>query len=250
MRQTLGPRQKASLSESVQRHLNMYTLAASAGAGVFALAQPAAAKIVYTPANRHIGPNHTISLDLNHDGTNDFRFHDTYSTNGNSGGGALKLVPAQAGNHVWAKAGYATALPAGVRIGPARPFAPGARVMARVFFTPSSTPNTRGYGPWQNATNLYLGLKFVIGGETHFGWARLTVKAQSGGVVATLTGYAYETIANRPIIAGKTESADDHDGKSANASPSIPVPASAGLGLLALGSPALAIWRNRQQGLN
>jgi hypothetical protein len=82
--------------------------------------------------------------------------------------------------------------------------------MTRVFFTPSSTPNTRGYCPWRNATNRYLGLRFRIDGKTHFGWARFTIKAQARGVVATLTGYAYETVPNKPIIAGKTKGSDDN----------------------------------------
>jgi hypothetical protein len=42
-------RKPSTLSESLQRHLNAYALAASAaGVGMSALAQPAEAKIVYT----------------------------------------------------------------------------------------------------------------------------------------------------------------------------------------------------------
>jgi hypothetical protein len=40
----------------------------------------------------------------------------------------------------------------------------------------------------------YLGLKFVIKGKTHYGWARLAVSAQRFVVTATLTRYAYETV--------------------------------------------------------
>jgi hypothetical protein len=240
-------RKPANLSESVLHHLNMYALAAgAAGAGMFALAQPAHAKIIYTPAHRPIGPNQTISLDLNHDGIKDFSFRDTYSTNGNSGGGALNLVPAKSANQVWVKGGYAAALAAGVRIGPARLFAPDSKPMARVFFTPSSTPNTRFYGPWQSATNRYLGLRFLIGGKTHFGWARLTVKAQVRGVVATLTGYAYETIPNTPIIAGKTKGSDDSGIGESHAALAAPNSDPVTLGMLALGSPSLSIWRRKE----
>jgi hypothetical protein len=43
----------------------------------------------------------------------------------------------------------------------------------------------------------YLGLKFVILGEVHYGWARLSVtlehQRQFGDVSGTLTGNAYET---------------------------------------------------------
>ncbi len=77
-------------------------------------------------------------------------------------------------------------------------------------------------------TGRYLGLKFQIKGETHYGWARLnvSVRAQGGvNITATLTGYAYETIANKAIIAGKTKGEDESQG--------------ATLGALAAGAAAL-----------
>ena len=63
-------------------------------------------------------------------------------------------------------------------------------------------------GSWVNVTNRYLGFKFKIRGATHYGWARLDVSVTNGTVVGTLTGYAYETIPNKPIIAGKTKGPD------------------------------------------
>jgi hypothetical protein len=49
-----------------------------------------------------------------------------------------------------------------------------------------------------------LGLRFTIVGETHYGWARLSTVS---GIF--LNGYAYETIPNKPIIAGKTHGKDE-----------------------------------------
>lgn len=41
--------------------------------------------------------------------------------------------------------------------------------------------------------------------QRHFGWARLTVNCSGFvNVDATITGYAYETLPNKAIIAGKT----------------------------------------------
>ena len=37
----------------------------------------------------------------------------------------------------------------------------------------------------------------------------MSVKVQGHAITATLTGYAYETIPNKPIIAGKTKVGDD-----------------------------------------
>jgi hypothetical protein len=60
------------LSRSVHHRLNAYCLAATAaGVGLLALAVPAGARIVYTPANMKIPPG-SVPLDLNHDGVVDF----------------------------------------------------------------------------------------------------------------------------------------------------------------------------------
>jgi hypothetical protein len=71
-------RNPSTLSESLQRHLNAYSIAASAaGMGVFATAHPAEAKIVYTPAHVKIGLGgvELYYLDLNHDHVTDFIIH-------------------------------------------------------------------------------------------------------------------------------------------------------------------------------
>jgi hypothetical protein len=105
--------------------------------------------------------------------------------------------------------GHAAAFPPGARIGPEPEYG---ALMARVgIFT-----NSRTYqGAWANGgkgvKDRYLGLKFAINGKTHYGWARLNVKVGYSNEVyinAVLTGYAYETVANKPIITGKTKGAD------------------------------------------
>ncbi|HEV2380244.1 MAG TPA: hypothetical protein VG206_10670 [Terriglobia bacterium] len=64
-------------------------------------------------------------------------------------------------------------------------------------------------GNWIHVVNRFLGLKFQINGETHFGWARLSVKlALTKPVQALLSGYAYETEPNTPIIAGQEHGQD------------------------------------------
>jgi hypothetical protein len=62
----------ARLGASLDKNLMSYAMAAgAAGVGLLALAQPADAKIVYTPAHRNIGAK--TFIDLNHDGINDFK---------------------------------------------------------------------------------------------------------------------------------------------------------------------------------
>jgi hypothetical protein len=83
-------------------------------------------------------------------------------------------------------------------------------------------------GSWINVNDRYLGVKFTINGETHYGWARLSVQAVPPiTFTATLTGYAYETIRNKSISAGQTKETDDSS-EAANAT-------SGTLGRLALG---------------
>lgn len=66
-------------------------------------------------------------------------------------------------------------------------------------------------GPWAPKGGMvigkFVGLKFLINGQVHFGWARFNVKihpAETTGAQAILTGYAYESIPNKPTITGKT----------------------------------------------
>jgi len=54
-------------------------------------------------------------------------------------------------------------------------------------------------------------------------------------ITATLTGYAYETIPNKPIIAGKTHGKD------------VITLQDASLGHLAAGASAILAWRQEEQ---
>jgi len=210
-------RKPSKLSESVQRHLNAYALAASAaGVGVLALPQPASAKIVYTPAHKQIAPNHTIPLDLNHDGKTDFNFHDsfTFTSFGEYIEGAITVIPIRQANEIVGYAGrfrhYASALAAGVRVGPRDAFTSGNKVMAFGGYDQGTSGPGYCSGPWKNVQHRYLGLKFTIAGKVHYGWARLneSCTSKNGENTALLTGYAYETIASKAIITGKTKAPD------------------------------------------
>jgi len=141
------------------------------------------------------------------------------------------LAPAQ-GNGVVFSATYgpnwAAALNRGLTIGPNQSFYPASGMAAVV----------KGYplwggchyfqwlaGDWANVSNRYLGLEFQINGRTHYGWARLSVQVGYVYVNATLTGYAYETIPGKSIIAGKTHGpADDPTNDSDYANPEDPGP--------------------------
>ena len=217
MTRSSRPRKTANLSDSVHHRLSMYALAASAtGVGTLALVQPAEARIVYTPAHQTINPLSRTPLDLNHDGTADFTF---------GGGGVTSyyvfgLYGQQRGNGVREQDrindDFAAALRAGVRVGTAGQNSHSFMYMA-AWHSHGKASSTY-TGQWANGgkgvKNRYLGLRFIIKGKTHFGWARLNLTVKKGqdgrfqGFGVLLTGYAYETIPKKPIIAGKTKGPD------------------------------------------
>jgi len=222
------PRTPSGLSDSVQRQLNMYALAASAaGVGMLALAQPADAKVIYTPAHHYVLLHHPLGLDLNHDGVVDFwirrdRFFDTataYATEvfavgalrPNRVAGMAGIGSTTSGRTFYV--GTAYALRAGRQIGSKLHFA--SREPITNLMGIRNGVGSRYYcsGPWNNLRHRYLGLKFEIRGKIHYGWARLNESCdleggRGKGAEALLTGYAYEAVADKPIIAGQTEGPD------------------------------------------
>jgi hypothetical protein len=197
----------AQLSESLHQRLNAYALAASAaGAGMLALAMPAEARIVYTKTHHAIIAGYPYEIDLNHDGTRDF----VLSAKGNYSDYSVSRslwIRGRGSNCVVGNSYGAKALYDGVRIAAKDDF-------IRKGFMARYRNSTRmthyiSTGPWANVNDRYLGLKFHVKGTVHYGWARMSVSFRYGGEGAILTGYAYETIPNKPIIAGKTHGRDE-----------------------------------------
>jgi hypothetical protein len=250
-RQESQPKRAISPCE-LEQQLRWYALAAAAtGVGILA-SQPSDAEIVYTKAHQRITPNTITKLDLNHDGIVDFSLKDTHSSNNSNAYGRLSVLPVgrkdQIGGHVVSRRAYASALFAGVRVGPKGQFLPAAGTMAETVFSGGIGFCT---GPWGQVKNRYLGLKFLIAGKVHFGWARLNVTCpwDTFTVTGLLTGYAYETVPNRPIVTGKEKGSDDIDMNSQQDSKSSALgtfqPAS--LGRLAQGAAGLTAWRRKQR---
>jgi hypothetical protein len=221
----------SKLKPAFNRRLAAYAAAAT-GTAALALTTTAHAEIVYTPANVTTGSS--TPLDLNHDGINDFTWESVPydSGHGHDFGPALD-VP---GNAVW---GVRTPLPIGTPIGSKGKFA-SSTYYGVVFmgedFEYGTITNTFGF--WKNVTNKFMGFKFMVGGEVHYGWARLS---WNGPVSVIISGYAYETVANKPIRAGqRTES----EAESASVS-SVDSSAEGGasLGLLASGANGIGVWR-------
>jgi hypothetical protein len=237
----------------------MYALAASA-AGVSLLAQPAEAEIIYTATHASFGPmgsgsGHLWSvfgLDLTGNGRINFSFNEAWHTSTWSSGkfevenGYLTVNPFQGNGVVVAGRGVAALRP-GVLIGPNAKFAGGGLMGEGLWKYPVDFGHSsKCDGPWADKGNRYLGLKFIISGQVHYGWAQLSVSCSYGGVYAWLTGYAYENIPNKGLKSGQqveTKVDENPNGTAEPAPLSYQTPVPATLGMLARGAPALSIWR-------
>jgi hypothetical protein len=219
------------LKPTLAKHLLAYAAVAGAAA---ATASHAQAEIVYTPTHNKI--NQDFFIDFNHDGIGDFHIHSYYL----SGFASLNVIPMVSGNKIAAvhhqcgaqgfQSTAAAPLPLGAVIGPNSPFQANAQCMVRAFESEAPT------GPWLDQNDRYLGLEFYINGEAHFGWARLSVQSvYCFGCIGRIFGYAYETIPNKPIIAG-----DEGSQAKTSAQPAT-------LGALAAGAPALHLWRKQEE---
>ncbi len=242
-RNSAHPRSAARISATLEKRLISYVTAASAAGIVLSAAPQASAKIVYTPAN--INVTNGTTLDLNGDGIADFSFgfefgfHSSFLainrlTIGNSILCGLKVPCFEA-----EAAGLAQA------VGPLRGFVGTSYTNAisgrGVVMAGAGAYGSKTYffGPWANATNRYLGLKFIIAGKVHYGWARMSVSNWSRGGSITISGYAYETIPNQRIFTGQESGlASKGPGPASDLQPS-----GASLGALAGGAGTLPIWR-------
>jgi len=209
----------SQLSESMHKRLSAYTLAASAaGVGVLALAQPAEATIVYKHANIIIGGNSYYLFNPADQSAAPFIFWDSfvYQTYGVFGDrGFFRPYYASGAAVLLATNDLPAAVHAGSIIGSGANFGSG-RSGGMLF----------SYGPFFGGTfkhhkgnfkfdkKEYLGFTFAVSGQPHFGWARLSVSIhpyfkKNKYTKIHLTGYAYETIPNKPILAGQEHGRDE-----------------------------------------
>jgi hypothetical protein len=229
--------------------LSYVAAASAAGAGVLACPLQAQAKVVFTDTWIPIAPIASVTyLDLNNDGIADFQISNKH--NGCSASSSygycvtMKVIPQNASNAIWGTNnglfhGSASALGSGVTIGSQGKFQSGHEFMGRASRSlRNGTRSAGSSGQWKETTRGFLGLKFVIQGQVHYGWARLSVSAAVGGMYAAISGYAYETEPNTPIVTGQESGAARKKGRRGKTGSTLASTPS-GLGTLAAGAPAL-----------
>ena len=237
--------------------LMLYSTAAlAAGVSVMALAQPAESEVVITrkkvpvPVSSYFfPPPKPVFISLNNDGVNDFSF--SLSSFAYHSDARVLFVRPLEGGAVMGKETpgvngfsnvYGSVVKRGGKIGPSAHFSSrnGVPIEHELhWFNSSSESFFKTYGNFgNNPANTYLGVKFLINGETHYGWVRLTVTSGADNINATITAYAYETEANKAILAGIPEGSKDSVRIIDANGPS--------LGALAAGADGLSSWRAQQ----
>jgi hypothetical protein len=209
-------RGKSPLGATLERKVTTYVKAATAaGIGLAIAPQVSEARIIYTPVDIKLYPNQHYSLDLNHDGITDFVIFDSRHINfacsqSRSHVENYVVVPLNQSHGARGSSELVSALYRGDPIGPgSRFFATGRGWLASrtygwehyILNICKFASNYR--GRFYNVKNRYLGLKFIINNQTHFGWTRLSIHFVRGlGLKIRLTGYAFQTKPDKLIVAG------------------------------------------------
>ncbi len=185
-----------ALSETTERRLLSYMLAA----GTVLAASTAQSEVIFTPNHTTLSTG-IYEIDVDQDGTYDFAF--SANSYFSSRGQDRRLTAAglnPSASMVDLRVGGAVAALRGQEgIKPSNYF--------RATGSMAGTSDGFRFGVWQNVRDRYVGVKFLIGGQVHFGWIGFrAVSVSGGGTNAAFFGYAYETVPNKPIRAGDTGS--------------------------------------------
>jgi hypothetical protein len=147
------------------------------------------AQIVYTDLNPDAIPGAMFALDLNNDGIQDFGIY--YAT-----GSQVVIQPLGLNAYlgqVQNTSGLPWALANGQNI-----------CDTSTIWLDSLKPGTlvqsTTLGYWVGATDKYMGLKLVVGGNTYYGWVRMDILFS--GASFAVKDYAYESTPNTCIAAG------------------------------------------------
>ncbi|QDU70467.1 PEP-CTERM sorting domain-containing protein [Mucisphaera calidilacus] len=191
-----------------QQRLMVYL--AAAGLGAFAYGQDVSAGIIYTPVQpavtlvQYPGSPSAFNIDFDNDGTPEGAIINS-SVNMQARFFPPGRTLAGSGSY------YATSFAPGAVIDATADTTGGANLMTN----PNYNANFVGQGN-------YIGYRFEIDGNTHYGWVQVDVTDNL--INAIITGYAYESTPDTGIVAG-----------------AIPEPTS--LALLAAGAGALGLRR-------
>lgn len=190
------------MKKNLHSRISKYT----AVAGAVVSAAGAQAQVVYTDVNpdySHDAPQNNgfaaYPLDLNNDQTVDFVVASRDTVTPNAHVRLTFAAPYGAGNAVAGETpsayDYALALDINTMVDSTLNWIAATNTMA--YNVDSANPYNEN---WNGVTDKYLGLQFVVGGNTHYGWARLDSYAIGDSIV--VKDYAYEATPNAGIMTG------------------------------------------------
>lgn len=192
------------MKKDLQKKLNAY----AAAAGTIAVAGAANAQIVYTDINPDTVIHDSLfyNLDMDNNGQPELRFETvTYQL---SSGSVQFAVVGVLGNPNNATIGsiYSTSYPFPFSMNngdsisstntnwQAQTINGGVQYLGAVY-------GSYTYANWLGVNDKYLGVRFRIGTNTHYGWVRLSVSP--GADTITIKDYAYQTLPGVGITAGQ-----------------------------------------------
>ena len=190
------------MKKNLHSRISKYT----AVAGAVVSAAGAQAQVVYTDVNpdySHDAPQNNgfaaYPLDLNNDQTIDFVVASRDTVTPNAHVRLTFAAPYGVGNAVAGETpsayDYALALDINTMVDSTLNWIAATNTMA--YNVDSANPYNEN---WNGVTDKYLGLQFVVGGNTHYGWARLDSYAIGDSIV--VKDYAYEATPNVGIMTG------------------------------------------------
>lgn len=197
------------MNQDTDQRLRAYVLAAgSAGVGLLAAAQPAKAQVVYAPSNTTISDG-ALFIDLNCGPKVHFWLANRAEASSYGDFRELELNGSVNASVIVNSNGPAQ-LAQGETIGSSRSFQTvhkNEQILGSAYWFSYYFAYSGFIGNWANNQPGYLGLKFNINGQTHYGWAELQLRGEAQGpavqrIDATLLGYAYEVSPDTPIQAG------------------------------------------------
>jgi hypothetical protein len=198
-------RKKTKMNDMLKNYLALT-------AGFAALSPLAHAQIIYTDVNPDLvltGTN-SIDIDLNNDGTHEYRFnHQSYSNNNYANfivgdrGNMIFLAGFEGSGSLW------NYLPVPLNFNEEMITSGWDRVWGAGWRTLSKSKNDP-VGLWKGLKDKYAGLHFRIDSQFYYGWVRLDVAADGKSI--TIKDYAYNSQVGKSIKAGVTKlSLPDHD---------------------------------------
>jgi type IX secretion system substrate protein len=192
------------MKKSLQSKLKSY----SALAGAVAATGAVNAQIVYTDVTPDAVANTPLTglnIDLDNGGVVDFIIGLNSGTSYGFPYNFVATLPQDAANAIAEDGTIATTPPTSLNaalnlsdpIDATIPWSTATQQVAAIVWPSSTSFNA---GNWIGATDKYFGFKFLIGTNTHYGWARCDVSTD--GATVTLKDYAYDATPNTAIPAG------------------------------------------------